>query len=166
MERLYESVCDILRGNTIGCLNVGNKKVFDEISARIVGFGCFRRVIYKALIEQVANTIRLARERNWLNKDYVCPDVSCDDEDLMYACQLSVILFPAVLCYYHRTKYLAISDMEEVYAFKKMNDIDIENICDMFTESVRDNIRMQLNSVESTEEATEIIIGGTFMLPF
>lgn len=168
MKDLINNVYSILEGENIGCINIASKKLFDEISKEIVGYGCFGSVIYSALLDKLFSTIKLAKEHNWLNEEFDFFDISVEngDHDYTYAYQLALYLFPPVICHVRRRPDSTLVGLKEIYAFRKLNELDIENICDLFTDSVRDNIKTNLANLKSTEEATEVIINGTFLLPF
>ena len=166
IQNKFEDVCSILRGDSIGCINIGSRKEFTEIASRIIGFGCFRDVVYNALIESIVSSIKNFRESGLLDDSYDAFDVYCEDPDYRLAYQMSVILFPSVLCYCERTRENKIENVESVYAFCKLGHIDIENIADMFKQEVRSNICDHLSRCKTTEDATEIIINGMFILPF
>lgn len=158
-------VSSILRGEDIGCVNTGDSNEFDEISKDIIGYGCFKRVVFMALIHRIAAAAKEYRESNLINKDYVF-DVFCEDEDYRLAFQLSGTLFPSVLSMRKCTKEGEYSEIDSVHAFRNIDKYDIENICDIFADNVRDYVKTNLEGIKTTEEATELIINGTITIPF
>ena len=161
----YEIVCSILRGESIGCVNVGNHEEFDKIASGIIGFGCFKNVVYSALIDQLAERVKEYGEDGLLDEEY-CFDVLCEDKIYRFAYQLSGILFPPVLCFCEMKDEKTLITHESVYAFRKMNKYDVENIADMFNEKKKGIIRDNLSTCKTTEDATEIIINGLLVTPF
>lgn len=161
----YERVCSILRGESVGCMNVGSKNEFFSIASDIIGFGCFKSVVFNALINQLVEKIKEYRSWGLLDEDYAF-DVFCEDKDYRVAFQLSGILFPSVLCYCTLDREKKLQTHDCVYAFRNLDGLDIDNIADMFIEEKRNTIHEQLSTCDTTEEATEMIISGMFIIPF
>lgn len=165
MKNNYESVISILNGENYGCVNTGNIDDFQSISKKILGYNCFGKVVFSALVEQLRLSFGKMRSQGILDDDYIFT-YFCEDADYRYAYQAADILFPAVLSLCSYEKEGVIKEMDSIYSFRLIDNYDIENISDMFVEKVRVNIKESLGKVKTTEEATELLIKGTFLLPF
>lgn len=165
MKNKYESVISILNGENYGCVNTGSTEEFNKISKSIIGYGCFKNLVFMALIEQLKTSFQSMREQGLLNYDYDF-DVFCEDEDYMFAFQAGQILFPEVLSLCSYEKDGRCSEIDSIHVFRKIDKYDIENICDMFIDKVRENIKSSLEQLHTTDEAAEMIIKGTLILPF
>jgi len=165
MKNNYESVISILNGENYGCVNTGNVDEFQRISNKILGYNCFGKVVFSALIEQLGKSFGSFRSQGLLDDDYIF-NFYCEDSDYMYAYQAADILFPAVLSLCSYEKEGVLKEINSIYSFRLIDKYDIENISDMFVEKVRDNVKNSIGRIKTTEEATELLIKGTFILPF
>ena len=165
MKNKFEEVMSILNGENYGCVNIGSVEEFEEISKKIIGYGCFRNLVFGALVEQLKESFVSMREQGLLNSDYIF-DSFCENEDYRFAFQISDILFPEVLSLGRYKKEGIFTEIDSVRAFRIIDRYDIENICDMFTEKVRSYVKANLESIHTTYEATEMVIKGTIILPF
>lgn len=161
----YERVCSILRGESIGCVNVGDCEEFEKIASDVIGFGCFQKVVFNALINQLVEKIKGYRAIGAMDEEYVF-DVFCEDIDYRFAYQLSGILFPSVLCFCEMSNEKTLTIHDSVYAFRNLDKYDVENIADMFAEDKREYIMEHLETCSTTEDATELIINGMIICPF
>lgn len=165
MKGKYEDIASILRGESYGCVNIGNHDEFEEISNSIVGFACFGKVVFNALLEQLAKRVREMRQEGLVNEDYSGFSIFCRDKDYMVALNLASILFPSVVsyCIYDEG---CLKELDSIYRFRKLNELDINEIAGMFSDEVSENIRLHLSSLDGLEEATESVINGNFIIPF
>lgn len=165
MKNNFESVMSILNGENYGCVNTGSIEEFQRISKKILGYNCFGKVVFSALIEQLSISFGKMRNQGILDDGYIFT-FYCEDDDYRYAYQAADILFPAVLCLGSYEKEGVYKELNSIYSFRLIDKYDIEDISDMFVEKVRDNIKKSLGRIRTTEEATELLIRGTFLLPF
>lgn len=165
MKNNYENVISILNGENYGCVNTGSVEEFQRIAKIILGYNCFGKVVFSALIEQLVNSFNSLRSQGLLDENYIF-DFYCDNNDYRYAYQAAGILFPSVLSLCSYEKEGVLKEINSIYSFRPIDKYDIENISDMFVEKVRDNVKNSLSGLKSTEEATELLVKGTIILPF
>lgn len=165
MKNKFEEVMSILNGENYGCVNTGSVDEFQRISKKILGYNCFGKVVFSALVDQLGKSFGSLRSQGLLDDNYIFT-FYCENDDYKYAYQAADILFPAVLSLCSYEKEGVLKEINSIYCFRLLDKYDIENISDMFVEKVRDNVKNSLSRLKTTEEATELIIKGTFILPF
>ena len=165
MNSKYENVIKILNGDMVGCINTSSEEEFCKICHSLNEYECFGDTIYMALIEQLAGVSE--RFSTELCYDNIVKVLS-GDKNYGWAFAVADVLFPTVLSLCERREDNDIHQISGLYAFRLMDDIDIENISDHFIGRSAEYIKNHFSDgdMPTSEDVYKFIVSSTFLLPF
>lgn len=166
MENKHDNVIKILQGDMIGCVNTNNEEEFCKISSSLNKYDCFGDVIYMALVEQLAEVSKRFPEE--LCYDNIA-SVTDNNRDYGWAFAIADVLFPAVLSLCERNEgSYEMHQTKGLYAFRLMNEIDIQNVSDFFKGRCAKYVKEHFDALDmpSSENVFEYIVFSNFLLPF